>query len=451
MKYFVNPYATISSINNNYSITTSFLEKTVIIQLTEAQEIYFKKLIEGYETEIEEIENNLGRKVTENLVSVGCLINTLPDTDSIFSRTDAYFSSFGMPEARNKLNSKHTLILGCGGIGTHLAWHLASIGIKALTIVDFDEVEESNLNRQLLFDESDLGKKKVSILKEKLLLINPLIKVTSICKKITSEEVLDEIVTQCNPDLIIKAVDSPTEFPIWLDKVCKKRKTPYIAGITMRNQAMIGPTFIPGRSEIGWSDLIDLNGSSAKKLSGIAPSLGVILYHISDEIALEAVKVLTGYGDTRYCGKIVIEDLFTNQKQVVSKEPQIETSESTPNKTNTDDKKGIIISLLYIATVTIIGAFIPWMYLVSSVLSMVIPFYLFKNPKDVLMNTFTNSVVFSVISFVCVLRSGFLSVLMSNAIQTAYLVVLLFGVLSVSILLMCIINAVICKIKFKRI
>ena len=246
-------------------------------------------------------------------------------------------------------------------------------------------------------------------------------------------------------------MDSPAEFPIWLDSVCKKRKAPYIAGITLRNQAMIGPTFIPEVSEIGWSDLVKLDGPPAKKISGIAPSLGMVLYHISDEIAMEAIKILTGYGNIRYCGKIVIEDVFTNQKQVISNEHNSEPSETPQTQTNTDNMKEILLSLFYIATVTIIGAFVPWMYLVSFSLSLAFPFFLFKEPKEVLMNTFTNSVLFSVVCFICVLRSGVLSVLMPDPLQTSYFIVLLFGVLSVSILLMCVVNAIICKIRFKKI
>ena len=71
-----------------------------------------------------------------------------------------------------KLASAHIGIVGMGGIGCPLSLYLVNSGIKKLTLVDGDFIEESNLNRQILFDRDDLGKKKVEVAKEKLKKIN---------------------------------------------------------------------------------------------------------------------------------------------------------------------------------------------------------------------------------------------------------------------------------------
>jgi hypothetical protein len=69
-------------------------------------------------------------------------------------------------------------------------------------------------------------------------------------------------------------------------------------------------------SEIGWSDLL---GTSAQgeKIHGTAPSLGIMLYHISDELAVEAFKILTGYGKLKYTGRVAVENLFNNEIKYV--------------------------------------------------------------------------------------------------------------------------------------
>ena len=76
------------------------------------------------------------------------------------------------PEERAALESVRVGIAGAGGLGSNCAMHLVRAGVKHLTVVDFDVVNESNLNRQFFFSDQ-LGKKKVAALKENLLRIDP--------------------------------------------------------------------------------------------------------------------------------------------------------------------------------------------------------------------------------------------------------------------------------------
>lgn len=80
-------------------------------------------------------------------------------------------------DAMEKLNNSHVAVFGIGGVGGHAADALARSGIGEITIVDSDEVAESNINRQLIATTKTVGRKKVEVMKEHLLEINPEVKV----------------------------------------------------------------------------------------------------------------------------------------------------------------------------------------------------------------------------------------------------------------------------------
>ena len=68
--------------------------------------------------------------------------------------------------------------LNGGGIGSHILWNLAAMGVKKITVVDFDVVDESNLNRQLMYARNDVGQIKVHVLCSKIREFNPEIEIT---------------------------------------------------------------------------------------------------------------------------------------------------------------------------------------------------------------------------------------------------------------------------------
>lgn len=323
-----------------------------------------------------------------------------------------------------------------------MAWHMATVGVGKLTLVDFDGVEESNLNRQILFDRNDIGKYKVDVLKEKLSAINPAIEIRTMNIHITSEEDLESICVSDTYNLIVKSLDSPTLISVWLDHICKKHGLSYVAGITMRNNVLIGPSFVPGISEIGWSDLIPTN-QDTQRLSGIAPSVGIMLYHISSELASEAVKLLTGYGELSYLGKIKFKNIFTNQEQIIGanakEDSQVKHIAETPGMKNKD----LLLGLMLVASVSALSLVSLWLLPVACVITMALPFYLYNTQKEIMSYTFIASTVFAVASSILVIRGGFLMQYFSTPLQSIAIVTALFGVFSVLILMMCGINFVI--------
>lgn len=436
MKLLLNPYSLIIRENASCHFVFSDLSDKLEIALTSSQNDLLDHLKSGESIEQDELENVFTQNVIKLLVEKGVLVENAVDTSSIFSRTNAFFNSFNMPEARSRLQNSNVLILGCGGIGTHIAWHMMSIGVGKLTLLDFDVVEESNFNRQILFDRNDIGKYKVDVLKEKLLKINPYIEISTIRMKISSAEEMKEICTKEKYNLIIKSLDSPNEVSSWLDSVCKQYKLPYITGITMRDTALIGPSFVPEVSEIGWSDLLPVNSGSQRE-HGIAPSLGVILYNISAEIAVEAVKILTGYGNLKYSGKIVFRNIFTNQEQVIGKNEERELEANNKKTELPASNQGLVLGLILVTVVTGFGlrntVFLP----IAFLLALVLPLYLYKNKKDVMMCSFLAATVFSFISSLIGIRKVTFFFDSMEIVQIFLILVIMFGAFSIAILSMC--------------
>ena len=122
------------------------------------------------------------------------------------------------------LNKKRVLIVGAGGVGQHVSTYLVTNGVTNISIIDFDKVELSNLNRQILLTESDVGNLKVEVVKRALLSRNSEAKIKAINIKVTKDNI-DELVQ--GYDLVIDAVDN-WETRLVISKACKTYKIPFL-------------------------------------------------------------------------------------------------------------------------------------------------------------------------------------------------------------------------------
>ena len=107
------------------------------------------------------------------------------------------------PEERAVLESARVGIAGAGGLGSNCAMHLVRAGVQHLTVVDFDVVNESNLNRQFFFRDQ-LGQKKVEALKENLLRIDPDADIRAVDMRLDASSVQD-VFADC--DIVVEAFD----------------------------------------------------------------------------------------------------------------------------------------------------------------------------------------------------------------------------------------------------
>lgn len=133
---------------------------------------------------------------------------------SSFSKEDLY-----------TLQSKKVLTIGAGGVGQHVSTYLITNGIKDLTILDFDKVEISNLNRQILLTEKDIGRYKVDVVKEALKAKNSDASIRSINAKVDKSNI-GEIITS-EFDVVVDALDN-WEGKFLISDECHKKHIPFL-------------------------------------------------------------------------------------------------------------------------------------------------------------------------------------------------------------------------------
>ena len=109
-------------------------------------------------------------------------------------------------ENLDKLKNSHITVVGLGGVGGYVAVLLARAGIENFTLIDFDKVEETNLNRQIIATQSTLGMPKTEALSNLLKSINPSVKLTLINERLTTNN-LEKLINK-NADYVIDAIDS---------------------------------------------------------------------------------------------------------------------------------------------------------------------------------------------------------------------------------------------------
>lgn len=142
-------------------------------------------------------------------------------------------------EAMQRLSLSHVAIFGIGGVGSFAAEAIARSGVGEMSIVDFDSIDISNLNRQIPALMETVGKSKVSVMAKRILQINPQIKLHILDKKYLPEN-SDEFF-KTDFDFVVDAIDIITS-KIFLIKTCKEKNIPIISSMGMGNK--IDPTRI---------------------------------------------------------------------------------------------------------------------------------------------------------------------------------------------------------------
>lgn len=132
-----------------------------------------------------------------------------------------------------KFANKNIAIIGVGGVGGQVAITLARCGIENLTIIDFDKVDSSNINRQVVAWQTTIGKNKVEVLKEMILAINPNAKVSAICERIDKDN-LSKLISK-NFDIVVDAIDSVQD-KIELICYCKENNINIISAMGAGNR-----------------------------------------------------------------------------------------------------------------------------------------------------------------------------------------------------------------------
>jgi len=149
--------------------------------------------------------------------------------DKKFDRTKRLLGA----DAMKNLANAHVAVFGIGGVGGHAVEALVRSGIGEITIVDSDEVAESNINRQLIATTKTVGRKKVDVMEERLLEINPAVKVHKYCCFFLPETKADFAFDSY--DYVLDAVDTVTA-KLALVEVCQEYAVPIISSMGAGNK-----------------------------------------------------------------------------------------------------------------------------------------------------------------------------------------------------------------------
>ena len=177
------------------------------------------------------------------------------------------------------LKNKTVGIAGCGGIGSNVAVALARVGVGNLILVDFDIIEESNLNRQYYFYHQ-IGKLKALTLKENIENINPQVKVSAYCQKLDAGYIM-QYYNNC--DVIVEAFDRAEMKSVIIKTVLSQMPNKYIiCGNGMGgwgNSDEIKPNYFDKLIICG-----DMHESVSEKNPPLAPRVGIVANMMANEV-----------------------------------------------------------------------------------------------------------------------------------------------------------------------
>lgn len=208
-------------------------------------------------------------------------------------------------DGQEALKQSSVLIIGAGGLGCASSQYLAAAGIGKITLVDFDKVELSNLQRQILHHDSDIGRFKVESAADALNEINPHIKIQTIARCVEDQE-LETLVH--HHTVVLDASDNVATRN-QLNRLCYASKTPLISGAAIRMEGQVSVFTYQNEDEPCYQCLSGLFGENALTCveAGImSPVVGII----GAVQAMEAIKVIAHLG-TPLTGKILMLDAMS--------------------------------------------------------------------------------------------------------------------------------------------
>ncbi|MFD6395094.1 adenylyltransferase/sulfurtransferase MoeZ [Nocardia sp. NPDC060249] len=227
-------------------------------------------------------------------------------------------------DGQKRLKNAKVLVIGAGGLGSPALLYLAAAGVGTLGIVEFDEVDASNLQRQIIHGESDIGRPKADSARDSILEINSGIDVRLHKIRLEPENAVELF---AGYDLIVDGTDNFATRYLVNDAAVLAGK-PYVWGSIYRFE---------GQVSVFWEDAPDGRGINYRDLypeappPGMVPScaeggvLGVLCASIGSVMVTEAIKLITGIGETLLGRLMVYDALDMNYRTIkLRRDPQRE-------------------------------------------------------------------------------------------------------------------------------
>ena len=192
-------------------------------------------------------------------------------------------------DGQKKLSNSSILLIGVGGLGSAASLYLTVSGIRKLTLVDFDSVDESNLSRQILFQKEDIGMNKAIVAKRKLEAFNQDILINAIEKRLDEDE-LRKFINDSN--LVIDATDN-LESRLMINQITYEQRKPLCIGAAIRYEGHLITILNKDKNESCLNCLYTLGDESLLDCDGIgvlSPVVGIM----GSMMAMEAIKTISG-------------------------------------------------------------------------------------------------------------------------------------------------------------
>ncbi|MEM0466282.1 MAG: HesA/MoeB/ThiF family protein [Candidatus Thermoplasmatota archaeon] len=205
--------------------------------------------------------------------------------------------------AQDLIRTKHIVIIGGGGLGSHSAEIMVRMGVGSVTVIDDDVVHRSNLHRTAVFTEKDVGQPKAVVLQERLSLVNADGIIQGIVKKVTKENI-SELVQNAN--LILDGTDD-LETRFLINETALQKSIPWVyAGV----YGTIGMIFgiVPGKTPC-FACMIQ----TVPEKKSITPVLGNLPGVVASIQCTEALKILLG----KPVGNLIMYDLWLHRFDLI--------------------------------------------------------------------------------------------------------------------------------------
>ncbi len=217
-------------------------------------------------------------------------------------------------EGQERLREARALIIGLGGLGSPVSMYLAAAGVGTLMLVDFDRVDLSNLQRQIVHTTGRIGQPKVDSARQALQALNPETHILTLDHPLEGEALYEQVALA---DVVIDGSDNfATRFAV--NAACRAHRTPLVSGAAIRTEGQVS-VFSGQPGSPCYHCLYPSEGQIDETCSAngvLAPLVGVI----GSIQAIEAIKVLTGAGEP-LVGRLLLFDALQMEWRTVRLKP----------------------------------------------------------------------------------------------------------------------------------
>lgn len=217
-----------------------------------------------------------------------------------------------------RLKQARALIVGLGGLGSPVALYLAAAGVGELHLADFDTVDMTNLQRQVLHDSTQVGRSKVDSAITRLSALNPQVRLVA-HRQALDVDSLAAVLRQV--DLVLDCCDNFTTREA-VNAACVAAGKPLVSGAAIRLEGQLS-VFDPRRDDSPCYHCLYGHGSEAELTCSEAGVAGPLVGLVGSLQALEALKLLAGFGEPLVGRLLLIDALSTRFRELrVKRDPQ---------------------------------------------------------------------------------------------------------------------------------